>query len=121
MIDRTLLRNILLLAACQGMLLCNGVTLIAVNGLVGRQLRDELRRPDADRAGDLLFVGDQGPDALADLDGGAEHPLRTGDIDEGLVDGPALRQVVVGLEALDGVARLGGHDAVDGDGAESLL
>ena len=27
MIDRTLLRNILLLAACQGMLLCNGVTL----------------------------------------------------------------------------------------------
>ncbi len=38
MIDRTLLRNILLLAACQGMLLCNGVTLIAVNGLVGRQL-----------------------------------------------------------------------------------
>lgn len=33
-----LLGNIWLLAACQGMLLCNGVTLIAVNGLVGRSL-----------------------------------------------------------------------------------
>lgn len=38
MIDRSILRNVWLLAACQGMLLCNGVTLIAVNGLVGRQL-----------------------------------------------------------------------------------
>ncbi|MDD5296162.1 MAG: MFS transporter [Rhodocyclaceae bacterium] len=38
MTDRHLLRNIWLLAACQGMLLCNGVTLIAVNGLVGRRL-----------------------------------------------------------------------------------
>jgi len=38
MTDRSLLRNIWLLAACQGMLLCNGVTLIAVNGLVGRRL-----------------------------------------------------------------------------------
>lgn len=38
MIDRGILRNVWLLAACQGMLLCNGVTLIAVNGLVGRQL-----------------------------------------------------------------------------------
>ena len=38
MIDRTVLRNIWLLAACQGMLLCNAVTLIAVNGLAGRLL-----------------------------------------------------------------------------------
>lgn len=38
MIDRSILRNIWLLAACQGMLLCNAVTLIAVNGLVGRAL-----------------------------------------------------------------------------------
>jgi len=38
MIDPSIRRNILLLAFCQGLLLSNGVTMIAVNGLVGRLL-----------------------------------------------------------------------------------
>ena len=38
MIDSTIRRNILLLAGCQAFLLCNAITIVAVNGLVGGKL-----------------------------------------------------------------------------------
>ena len=37
-VDATIRRNVALLAGCQALLLCNGVTLIAVNGLAGARL-----------------------------------------------------------------------------------
>jgi MFS family permease len=37
-VDATIRRNVSLLAGCQALLLCNGVTLIAVNGLAGARL-----------------------------------------------------------------------------------
>ena len=36
-------RNVALLSACQGLLLCNAVTMITMNGLVGYQLADDKR------------------------------------------------------------------------------
>ena len=36
-------------------------------GLPGGDLGDELGRPDAHRAGDVLLIGDHRPDVLADL------------------------------------------------------
>ena len=49
----------------------SGVTSTSPSGLAGPRgdLRHELRRPDADRAGDLLLVGHHGADVLPDLVG----------------------------------------------------
>ena len=52
----------------------------------GGELGDELRRRDADRAGDALLVGDPVADQLADLGRPAEPADRSGDVEEGLVE-----------------------------------
>ena len=52
----------------------------------GGELGDELRRGDADRAGDLLFGAHALADELGDLLRRAEAATRSGDVEEGLVD-----------------------------------